>query len=51
VTRRSSFIVALQDTYPQYQDAGGTRKNVEEFRQIVARIHEVISAYQAGQKK
>jgi hypothetical protein len=50
VTRQSSLMVALQDTYPQ-QDSRGARKNEEEFRQAAARLREVISVGQAGKKK
>jgi predicted Zn-dependent protease len=50
VTRQSSLMIALQESYPQ-QDSKGARKNEEEFRQVVARIHEVIASGQAGQKK
>jgi hypothetical protein len=50
VTRQSSLIVALQDTYSQ-QDSKGTRKNEEEFRQAAARLREAIAESQARQKK
>ncbi|HEX8922911.1 MAG TPA: M48 family metallopeptidase, partial [Pyrinomonadaceae bacterium] len=50
VTRQSSLIIALQDTYSQ-QDVKGTPKNEEEFRRIVARVREAIAENQARQKK
>ena len=50
ITRRSSLMIALQDTYSQY-NPDGARKNEEEFRQIANRLRVVLSEYQAKQKK
>jgi Peptidase family M48 len=50
VTRQSSLIVALQDTYSQ-PDPKGTRKNEEEFRQAAARLREAMDESQARKKK
>lgn len=50
ITRRTSLMVALFDTYPQY-DSGRARKNEEEFRQIAARIRQVMAENLASRKK
>jgi hypothetical protein len=50
VTRRSSLMVALMDTYSQ-TGASGLRKNEAEFRQMQRRVREAVLEFQAKQKK
>ncbi|HKR02435.1 MAG TPA: M48 family metallopeptidase, partial [Pyrinomonadaceae bacterium] len=50
VTRQSSLMVALADTYSR-QDFKGTRKNETEFRQEAGRVREAVAAEQAKRKK
>jgi hypothetical protein len=50
ITRRSSLMIALKDTYSQI-DMNGLRKNEEEFRQIQKRVREAVIELQAKEKK
>ena len=50
MTRQSSFMIALADTYSQ-QDFKGARKNEAEFSQVAGRVREAVAAEQAKQKK
>jgi hypothetical protein len=50
ITRRSSLMIALRDTYSQ-TDLNELRKNEEEFHQMAKRVREVVAESQAKQKK